>query len=143
MSGIGKKQSDNKPTNTIDTLIGANTVLKGDIEFSGGLRVDGKVKGNISASGSDNSSTLVLSEHGQIEGNVNVPHLVINGAINGNVQGAEGIELQGRASITGDVHYRMIEMALGATINGKLVRNDSEARGSVTPLKSVAESDNS
>lgn len=131
-----KKQND-KPCNTIDTLIGVNTEIKGDISFNGGLRVDGKVIGNILA-GNDKSSTLVLSEHALVKGNIAVPHLVINGRIEGNVSGADSIELQAQAEIVGDVHYRMIEMALGASVNGNLVRDDSESRSSVTPLKTVA-----
>lgn len=130
MSGL-KKQSD-KPCNTIDTLIGVNTEIKGDINFSGGLRVDGRVVGDIIGDG-DKSSTLVLSEHAVVKGNVKVPHLVINGRIEGNVSGAEGVELQAQAEIIGDVHYRMIEMALGASVNGNLVREGAEAKGSVTP----------
>lgn len=139
MSGI-KKQSD-KPCNTIDTLIGVNTEIKGDINFSGGLRVDGRVVGDIIGDG-DKSSTLVLSEHAVVKGNVKVPHLVINGRIEGNVSGAEGVELQAQAEIIGDVHYRMIEMALGASVNGNLVREGVEAKGSVTPLKTVAGGEN-
>jgi len=139
MSGI-KKQSD-KPCNTIDTLIGVNTEIKGDINFNGGLRVDGRVVGDIIGDG-DKSSTLVLSEHAVVKGNVKVPHLVINGRIEGNVSGAEGVELQAQAEIIGDVHYRMIEMALGASVNGNLVREGAEAKGSVTPLKTVAGGEN-
>lgn len=135
MSTTGKRQNE-KPCNTIDTLIGVNTVIKGDINFSGGLRVDGKVNGNISAVGTDSSSTLVLSEQAVVSGNVNVPHLVINGSIEGNVSAPESIELQPNAEITGDVHYRMIEMALGASVNGNLVREGDEL-AKVTPLKTV------
>lgn len=131
-----KKQTE-KPCNTIDTLIGVNTEIKGDINFTGGLRVDGRVVGNIIGDG-DKSSTLVLSEHAVVKGNVKVPHLVINGRIEGSVSGAESVELQSQAEIVGDVHYRMIEMALGASINGNLVREGVESKGSVTPLKTVA-----
>lgn len=136
MSKIGKRQSE-KPCNTIDTLIGVSTVIKGDISFSGGLRIDGKVNGNILASGNDDgASTLVLSEQAVVTGNVNVPHLVINGTIQGSVEALESIELQPQAEIIGDLHYRMIEMALGASVNGNLVR-ESEESSKVTPLKTV------
>lgn len=134
-----KKQTE-KPCNTIDTLIGANTEIQGDVNFTGGLRVDGRVVGNIIGDG-DKSSTLVLSEHAVVKGNVNVPHLVVNGRIEGSVTGADSVELQTQAEIIGDVHYRMIEMALGASINGNLVREAGEAKGSVTPLKTVAGGD--
>ncbi|GMR20568.1 MAG: hypothetical protein BMS9Abin36_1164 [Gammaproteobacteria bacterium] len=142
MSGFSKRQSD-KPCNTIDTLVGVNTEINGDITFTGGLRVDGKITGDVSAI-SDMSSTLVLSEHAVVNGNVTVPHLVVNGSIRGNVRSAESMELQPQAEIVGDVHYKMIEMALGASVNGSLVREAEEggAKGSVTTLKSVGSGDN-
>ena len=115
------KKSNEKPCNTIDTLIGTKTELKGDIEFSGGLRIDGKIRGNIIAQGEGNS-TLVLSEHAEVIGDVTVPHMVINGRIDGNVRATERIELQNKAEITGDVTYKVIEIAAGATINGALTR---------------------
>lgn len=123
-----------KPVDTIDTLIGKKTSFKGDIEFSGGLRVDGKISGNITAR-DDTSSTLVLSESSEVEGNVSVPHVIVNGTVNGNIQSSGRVELQTKARITGDVHYKEVEMALGATINGSLV---CELGKSDAPLKSVA-----
>jgi cytoskeletal protein CcmA (bactofilin family) len=132
-------KSNEKPCNTIDTLIGAKTDIKGDIVFSGGLRIDGKIRGNVTAEG-DGRSTLVLSEHAEVIGNVDVPHMILNGKIKGNVHCAERIELQGKAEIEGDLHYKIIEMALGASINGSLVRNANlaaERRGNVAKLKSV------
>lgn len=134
---LGK--SNEKPCNTIDTLIGAKAEVKGDIVFSGGLRIDGKQKGNIAARGAGNS-TLVLSENAEIVGNVTVPHMIINGKIKGNVHCAERIELQPKAEIVGDVHYKVIEMALGAAINGNLVHETGQTveKGAVAKLKSVA-----
>ncbi|MDH3280176.1 MAG: polymer-forming cytoskeletal protein [Gammaproteobacteria bacterium] len=111
---------EGKPVDTIDTLVGQNSVFKGDLEFTGGLRVDGKIKGNVIAT-DDSSSTLVLSELGEIEGNVTVPHVIINGTIKGNISSGGRVELQAKAQIIGDVHYRAVEMELGATINGNLV----------------------
>jgi cytoskeletal protein CcmA (bactofilin family) len=134
-----KNSTAEKPCNTIDTLIGAKTEIKGDITFSGGLRIDGKVRGNVTAKG-DANSTLVLSEHAVIIGNVTSPHIISNGSIKGNVRAAERIELQPKAEIAGDVYYKVIEMALGAVINGSLVREVSEigAKGAVTRLKPVS-----
>lgn len=122
-----------KPVDTIDTLIGQQTLFKGDIEFSGGLRVDGQVKGNIIATDESNS-TLVLSELSEVEGNVSVPHVIINGVVKGNIRSSGRIELQSKSRITGDVHYRAVEMELGATINGNLVCDSAEQE---PPLKSV------
>jgi cytoskeletal protein CcmA (bactofilin family) len=143
LSALGKTPTE-KPCNTIDTLIGVKTDLKGDIVFTGGLRIDGKVRGNITAKG-DGNSTLVLSENAFVTGNVTVPHIITNGSIKGHVRAAERIELQPKAEITGDVYYKVIEMALGAVINGNLVRDavelSREIKGTVTRLKTAAEGD--
>lgn len=133
------KKSNDKPCNTIDTLIGVTTTIKGDISFTGGLRVDGKINGNIT-SDADGTSTLVLSEHAMVKGDVTVPHMIINGKIKGNVICTERLELQPEAEIIGDVHYKIIEMALGAAINGNLVRDasgEAAQKAGVTKLKSV------
>ena len=141
LSAIGKTQSE-KPCNTIDTLVGVKTDIKGDVVFTGGLRIDGKVRGNVTAKG-DANSTLVLSENASIMGNVTVPHIIINGSIKGNVRASERVELQTKAEITGDVYYKVIEMALGAVINGNLVREGTEAvreKGTISRLKAAVDS---
>jgi cytoskeletal protein CcmA (bactofilin family) len=129
------KKSNEKPCNTIDTLIGAKTELRGDIVFTGGLRIDGKIRGNIIAQGEGNS-TLVLSEHAEVTGDVTVPHMIINGKIDGNVRANERIELQNKAEITGDVTYKVIEIAAGATINGALTREGGKG-AVITSLKTA------
>jgi cytoskeletal protein CcmA (bactofilin family) len=116
----------NKPQNRIDTLIGAGTKIEGNIQFSGGLRVDGEIIGNIIAA-TDKPSTLVLSEHAQVRGEIKVTHLVVNGTVNGPVRASEYLELLGKANITGDVQYGTMEIHLGATISGKLTHIASEA----------------
>ena len=144
LNALGKTPND-KPCNTIDTLVGAKTEVKGDVVFSGGLRVDGKVRGNVTAKGEGNS-TLVLSENATVTGNVTVPHIITNGLIKGNVRAADRIELQSKAEISGDVYYKIIEMASGAVVNGNLVRESLEVaqgnpqKGTVTRLKSAGES---
>jgi cytoskeletal protein CcmA (bactofilin family) len=125
LSSLGKSPNE-KPCNTIDTLIGARTELKGDLTFSGGLRIDGKLKGNVTSKGEGNS-TLILSENALIIGNVTVPHIIINGAVKGIVRATERIELQPKADIAGDVYYKILEVAVGAVINGNLVREVSES----------------
>jgi len=116
-----------KPQNRIDSLIGAGTTIVGNLSFSGGLRVDGEVKGNVVAA-SDTPSMLVVSEHARIEGEINVSHLVINGTVVGPVHSAEFLELQSRARVTGDVEYNSIEMHLGAVIQGRLVHQGMPAK---------------
>lgn len=120
---------DGKPVDTIDTLIGQKAVFKGDLEFTGGLRVDGHVKGNVIAKDESNS-TVVVSESGEVEGNISVPHVVVNGTINGNIKSGGRVELQSKSKINGDVHYKAVEMELGASINGNLVCDSSSASGS-------------
>lgn len=127
------KKSNEKPCNTIDTLIGSKTEIKGDIQFTGGLRIDGKIRGNIVALG-DGSSMLVLSEHAEVTGNVTVPHMIVNGKIDGNVRATERVELQNKGEITGDVSYKVIEIAAGAAINGALTREAGKG-AIVTHLK--------
>jgi len=121
-----------KPKNQIDSLIGAGTSIEGDVNFSGGLRIDGQVKGNVRAVG-DQASTLVVSEHARIEGEVSVSHVVVNGTVIGPVHSGEFLELQPKARVTGDVEYNSIEMHLGAVVQGRLVHQG--AAGKAVELK--------
>ncbi len=132
---MGKKTGE-KPCNTIDTLIGEQTQITGNLTFTGGLRIDGKVHGDVSAQGE--GSTLILSERGEVIGNIRVPHLIINGTIKGNVFSSECVELQAKAEITGDMTYKSLEMALGATVNGSLIH---EAEKGAPKLKAIGGTD--
>lgn len=116
-----------KPQNRIDSLIGAGTSIEGDISFSGGLRIDGQVKGNVRAAG-DQASTLVVSEHARIEGEVSVSHVVVNGTVIGPLRSGEFLELQPKARVTGDVEYNSIEMHLGAVVQGRLIHQGTPAK---------------
>jgi cytoskeletal protein CcmA (bactofilin family) len=109
-----------KPQNRIDSLVGAGTRIVGDVSFTGGLRVDGEIKGNVVADPSK-PSTLVLSEQARVEGEIRVTHLVVNGTIIGPVNASEYLELQAKAKVTGDVHYKTLEIQLGAIVEGKLI----------------------
>jgi len=110
-----------KQTSTrIDTLIGKAATLHGDLEFSGGLHLDGRINGNVSSS-ADDGGALSVSETGFIEGNVDVTNIVMNGTVNGDMQARERLQLGGKARVNGNVHYGVIEMAPGAVITGKLV----------------------
>ncbi len=113
-------KKSNRIQNSIDTLIGADTRIEGDIHFSGGLRVDGAIRGKVSEP-TATASTLILSEHGSIEGAVSASKIVINGKVTGPVRAGQFIELQAKAHITGDVYYKSLEMHTGAVIEGKLV----------------------
>jgi len=114
-----------KQTASIDSLIGQNTEIRGDVIFSGGLHVDGKVKGNVIAAEGDDS-VLTLSERGTIEGEVKVPNVVVNGTVIGDVHALSHVELASQARVHGNVYYTLIEMAMGAEVNGNLVHRAAE-----------------
>ena len=109
----------------IETLIGQSIEVDGDLNFSGGLHLDGTIKGNVTSEKGSNS-VLVVSEQGQIHGDVSVPYAVINGTINGNVYASEKLELSHKACITGNVHYNVLEMASGASVNGNMLHENQE-----------------
>ena len=121
------RKQPSKPQNRIDSLIGVGTRIEGNLNFSGGLRVDGEVIGNVTAV-SEQPSTLVVSEQARIDGEIRVSHLVVNGEINGPVYASEFLELQSRSRVKGDVHYSTLEMHLGAIVDGHLVHRSSEAK---------------
>lgn len=103
----------------IKSLIAGGTVIAGDISFADGLRVDGHIQGSLTAS-KDTPSLLVVSESAVIVGNIHADHVIINGAIQGNVQADQLLELQPKAKIEGDVTYKALEMHQGAVISGQL-----------------------
>ena len=129
---FGKKH--NKLQNRIDTLIGADTVIDGNVSFDGGMRIDGQVNGNITA-GVGKPSTLVLSEQGCVNGDVSVTHLVVNGVIRGNVTASEYLELHAKARVTGDVHYKILEIQVGGILDGRLIHSDTPDEEAVLALK--------
>jgi len=115
----------------IDTLIGQGTEINGDLVFTGGLHVDGTINGNVEAE-PGSTAILILSEFGRIEGEVNVPNMVLNGEIVGDVYGSTRVELAPKSRIKGSVYYNLIEMAIGAEVNGGLVH---QPQGSQLPKR--------
>lgn len=100
------------------SYVARNTEVLGDIKFVGGLHVEGKVTGNIV------SEDGCLHVHGEVIGEIHVPHIVINGVIRGNIYAGEHIELAGKAMVNGNVYYKSMEMMLGAQVNGSLLYSD-------------------
>jgi cytoskeletal protein CcmA (bactofilin family) len=105
----------------IDTLIGQAARVKGDLEFAGGLHLDGSVAGNVRAEPGA-SSSLSISESGSIEGNVEADNIMLNGTVRGHIVARERVVLGATAKVQGNVYYGVIEMTLGAQIMGKLTR---------------------
>ena len=119
----------------IASLIGAGTTVTGDVNFSGGLRVDGVVRGAVRCcDGEKGGGMLVISEHGTIEGEVRASHIVVAGRVQGPVHASVLIELQPKARVQGDVQYRALEMHHGAVVEGLMVHISAEAgRSGVLP----------
>ncbi|MEO0424887.1 MAG: polymer-forming cytoskeletal protein [Pseudomonadota bacterium] len=118
-------RSPRKHAPEIDTLIGRNTRVEGDIEFSGGCHVDGQVKGCIRGSEEGGEAVLSISDTGMVEGSVAVPQLILNGTVQGDVTVTGRIELGASARVVGNVFYHLIEMAMGAEVNGQLIHNSA------------------
>ena len=130
-----QRRKRSAPQKRIDSLIGAGTVVTGDVAFSGGLRIDGHVRGNVIAANGE-PSTLVVSGQARVDGEVRVSHVVVNGTVNGPVRAEDYLELQPKARIAGDVTYKTLEMHVGAVIQGRLIHAEPES-ASVVELKRV------
>ncbi len=132
---MGMFGRDSKQTGRIDTLIAKGTRIQGDVEFAGGLHLDGHVLGNVRAEPGA-AATLSVSEHGSVEGSVQVASVVLNGTVKGDIHARERVVLGARARVHGNVHYGVIEMEMGAEVCGKLVPTSPEP--SVRPAVTMA-----
>jgi cytoskeletal protein CcmA (bactofilin family) len=125
------KQKQSKNAN-VDTLIGAKTRINGDIEFNGGLHLDGYINGNVKGD-SSGGTFLSVSEHGCIEGSVIAPNVILNGIVKGDIEASDRVELGSKARVLGNVVYTIIETAVGAQINGKLIHRAVSGTGMGEP----------
>lgn len=116
---FGNKSNRGDQT-VVDTLIGPQVVIRGDLMFSGGLYIEGAIHGKVIAE--DGSPAMVtLAEQGRIEGEVRAPVVIINGTLQGDVHAAERVELAPKARVQGNVHYQVVEMSAGAQLTGRLI----------------------
>lgn len=115
----------------IQTLIGASALIEGNLRFEGGCHIDGAVHGNVRG-GEDGLACLSVSEQGRVLGDVEVPRLALSGTVEGNVKVSDRAELGPTARVVGDVYYNLIEIAAGAEINGRLLRNTHAAPSAVS-----------
>lgn len=104
----------------VDTLIGAQVVIHGDLHFSGGLYVEGRIVGKVIAQ-EGQRATLTLAEQGSIEGEVRAPVVILNGRLDGDVYASERVELAAKARVQGNVHYQVVEMLAGSVLTGRLI----------------------
>ena len=131
---LGRKQRKDRG---VETIVGANTEINGDVNFDGWCHVDGTVNGNVTAD-PDSQSQLSISEDANVDGGVTVPNVRLNGIVRGDVFASQRVELGPTARVIGNVYYNLIEMAIGAEINGKLVH---QPEGQVALLEQTARID--
>lgn len=110
------------------TLVATNTELTGDVRFADQLYVNGRITGNIVADSSE-GATVIISEEGTVKGEIRVPNVVINGVVEGNVYASGKLELAAKARVVGNVYYALVEMQLGAMVDGQLVHDEALASG--------------
>lgn len=138
---FGSRNKTRKSKVTAHTLISAATQLEGDLRFEGELIVEGRVTGNINAS-DDSDAVLRVAEQGLVEGEIRVPNVVINAMVKGDIHASNHVELAAKAVITGDVHYELIEMVMGARVNGSLLCRSAQTRKALavqSPIKDEQE----
>ena len=132
---------DNNPTpknissttpSKLDTLLGQNTNIKGDIGFKGILHLDGKISGSIV--GEQNDDVLTISESGSVEGKIEVANIIINGTVKGDITSTGKIEVASKANIEGNVYYQNIEMETGSKINGQLIYQESDKPNKISKI---------
>jgi cytoskeletal protein CcmA (bactofilin family) len=122
---LNRKRNERAPTHPDTSLIARGTVIQGDVLFSGALHLDGQIIGSVLAE--EEGAVFTLSESGQVQGEIHVPHAVINGQVRGDIHATERLELAPEARVVGDVHYRTLEMAAGAQVNGRISHQSAEA----------------
>lgn len=133
---LGKAKAN---INNIDTLISSKVELTGNLHFSGGIQIEGRVIGNIVAD-DESSAVLRITEKGYVEGEIRVPKVIINGKVNGDVYSTDHVELAAKACVTGNVYYNLIEMVMGAEVNGSLMHSGGKVIETEKPKSAELES---
>lgn len=133
LGGTNGSSGGSKGGGSVETLIGRQTEILGDVRFTGGLHLDGRIKGTV-IGGADKAASLSVSEGGTIEGDVRVPNVMLNGTVVGDVHAGERLTLNSKARVTGNVHYRILQMDPGASINGQLI-HEAEGMPALTHQK--------
>lgn len=128
--------NEKKVSNFDTTLISSKAEVVGDIKLSGGLHIDGKVTGNIVAE-PGSGAVVRISDKGVVKGEIRAPHIIVNGEVHGDVYSFEHVELAKKAAVFGDVYYAMMEMVMGARVNGKLLHSGEETKGKKKPPVSL------
>ena len=127
MLGNKEKGTGTFGSSNATTLVSRDTEIVGDIKFSGNLDIEGTVRGNIIAvSGKD--AVVRVVDKGLVEGEIRAPSVIINGTVSGDVYSNKHLELASKARVTGNVHYTLVEMAIGAEVNGSLTHTSDASK---------------
>jgi cytoskeletal protein CcmA (bactofilin family) len=121
---LSRKRNEHAPRHAETSLIAHGTIIRGDVRFTGTLHLDGRIEGCVLGEGP--SAVFTLSEHGHVQGEVRVPHAMINGQVTGDIYVSERLELAPQARVIGDVRYTALEMASGAQVNGRMAHQGEE-----------------
>lgn len=124
MFGNDKHKTSRHGSGAVETLVGPHAVIRGDVSFSGGLYVEGTIHGKVLAE-EGSAAVITIAESGHVEGEVHAPVVVVNGRMTGDVYAGERIELAANARVQGNIHYKVVEMAAGAMITGRLIHADA------------------
>jgi cytoskeletal protein CcmA (bactofilin family) len=122
---LNRKRSERAPAHPDTSLIARGTLIQGDVRFSGALHLDGQIVGSVLAD--EEGAVFTLSESGQVHGEIRVPHAIVNGHVRGDIHATDRLELAAEARVIGDVHYRTLEMAAGAQVNGRMSHHSAES----------------
>ncbi|HHL31923.1 MAG TPA: polymer-forming cytoskeletal protein [Oceanospirillales bacterium] len=129
-----KSNISTKSPSQLDTLVGNNTKIQGDIKFSGVLSLDGTISGSLT--GANKEDVLTISKTGTVEGKIEVANIIINGTVKGDIIASGKVEVASNANIEGNVYYRIIEMDSGSKINGQLIYQDAEKANKIAKIDS-------
>ncbi|AIF46482.1 bactofilin family protein [Dyella japonica] len=121
---LSRKRNERAPAHPDTSLIARGTIIQGDVRFSGALHLDGQIVGSVLAE--EQGAVFTLSESGHVQGEIRVPHAIINGQVRGDIHATERLELASEARVTGDVQYRTLEMAAGAQVNGRMSHHSAD-----------------
>jgi len=119
-----RNKSPSIETTKLSSLIAEDVEIIGDLSFTSGLRIDGRVIGNVSAHAAtgEGRALLVVSDKGRIEGTVRCGDAIVNGCVVGGLDVEHFLELQSNARVSGTIRYRHLRMDVGAVVQGQLIQ---------------------
>ncbi|MDN5925368.1 MAG: polymer-forming cytoskeletal protein [Xanthomonadales bacterium] len=121
------------------TIIAKGVSLRGDVSFCGNLYLEGSIEGSLRAADEGHHAVFTLSNQGRVVGEIRVAHVVIDGTVEGDIFCTERLELAANAMIHGDVHYKVLEMAAGARVTGRMIHEDETVARQLTGPSAVAD----